>query len=66
MTWSSITRAVSDETEGERVLRSMVNFTRQHGQDFFSLVVGHSLQTHVQPFALRDANAAVQAVRTAR
>lgn len=48
---------------GERVLRSVANLTRQDGDEFFSLVADFPVQTHVQTFALQDANAAVQAVR---
>jgi propanol-preferring alcohol dehydrogenase len=48
---------------GERVLKSVANLTRADGDAFFQLVAQLSLQTHVQPFALADANAAVQAVR---
>lgn len=48
---------------GERVLKSVANLTRADGDAFFKLVAELSLQTHVQTFALADANAAVQAVR---
>ena len=48
---------------GERVLKSVANLTRHDGEAFFSLVAELPLQTHVQPFALADANAAVQALR---
>ncbi|HMA07475.1 MAG TPA: zinc-dependent alcohol dehydrogenase family protein [Ramlibacter sp.] len=48
---------------GERVLKSVANLTRADGDAFFRLVAELSLQTHVQSFALADANAAVQAVR---
>ena len=48
---------------GERVLRSVANLTRQDGDAFFSLVDDFPVQTHVQAFALQDANAAVQALR---
>jgi propanol-preferring alcohol dehydrogenase len=48
---------------GERVLKSVANLTRQDGDAFFRLVGEVELQTHVQPFALADANAAVQALR---
>jgi propanol-preferring alcohol dehydrogenase len=48
---------------GERVLKSVANLTRQDGEEFFSLVADLPLQIHVQAFSLRDANAAVQAVR---
>jgi len=48
---------------GERVLRSVANLTRADGNAFFSVIGEHPLHTHVQTFALRDANRAVQAVR---
>ncbi len=49
---------------GERVLRSVANLTRADGNAFFELVDEMTLQTHVQPFALADANSAVQALRS--
>lgn len=48
---------------GERVLRSVANLTRADGEDFFRTVAGMSLRTHVQTCPLREANAAVQALR---
>lgn len=48
---------------GERVLKSVANLTRTDGEAFFALLENLALQTHVQTFALRDANAAVQALR---
>ena len=48
---------------GERVLKSVANLTRADGDAFFHLVAELALQTHVQAFALRDANDAVQALR---
>jgi alcohol dehydrogenase, propanol-preferring len=48
---------------GERVLKSVANLTRHDGDAFFSLVAELPLQTHVQTFALDDANVAVRAVR---
>lgn len=48
---------------GERVLRSVANLTRADGEAFFRTVAAMSLKTHVQTFPLRDANAAVQALR---
>jgi propanol-preferring alcohol dehydrogenase len=48
---------------GERVLKSVANLTRADGDAFFRLVAELALQTHVQTFALRDANDAVQALR---
>ena len=49
---------------GERVLKSVANLTRQDGDAFFSLLGEVELQTHVQSFALDEANLAVQALRT--
>lgn len=49
---------------GERVLTSVANLTRADGDNFFRAIDGLALQTHVQTFALRDANRAVQALRT--
>ena len=48
---------------GERVLKSVANLTRADGDAFFNLVAELSLRTHVQTFALDDANAAIQALR---
>jgi len=48
---------------GERVLKSVANLTRADGDAFFSLVAELSIETHVQAFALADANEAVQALR---
>jgi propanol-preferring alcohol dehydrogenase len=48
---------------GERVLKSVANLTRHDGEAFFSLVAELVLQTHVQTFALDEANAAIQALR---
>lgn len=49
---------------GERVLKSVANLTRADGDAFFRLVAELDLRTHVQTFALDDANAALDAVRT--
>ncbi len=51
---------------GERVLKSVANLTRHDGEAFFNLVAELPLQTHVQTFALAEANAAIQAVRDGR
>jgi alcohol dehydrogenase, propanol-preferring len=48
---------------GERVLRSVANLTRADGDAFFSLLAELPIETHVQTFALADANDAVQALR---
>jgi len=51
---------------GERELRSVANLTRSDGDEFFALLERIPIQTHVQPFALAEANDAVQAVREGR
>ena len=51
---------------GEREVRSVANLTRADGEDFFALLERVPVRTHVQPFALADANAAVEAVRAGR
>jgi alcohol dehydrogenase, propanol-preferring len=48
---------------GERALKSVANLTRADGDAFFRLVAEIDLRTHVQTFALADANAALDAVR---
>lgn len=48
---------------GERTVRSVANLTRADGAAFFDLVSEFPLDTHVQTFALRDANRAIEAVR---
>jgi alcohol dehydrogenase, propanol-preferring len=48
---------------GERVLKSVANLTRADGDAFFRAVTEIEVQTHVHPFALRDANAALDALR---
>lgn len=48
---------------GERELKSVANLTRADGEAFFRLLEGVRVETHVQPFALRDANDAIAAVR---
>jgi propanol-preferring alcohol dehydrogenase len=49
---------------GERQLRSVANLTRDDGDAFFSLIDRHPVATHVEPFALEQANAAVAALRS--
>ncbi len=44
-------------------MKSVANLTRADGDAFFSLVAELALRTHVQTFALQDANAALQALR---
>lgn len=51
---------------GERELRSVANLTRADGEAFFALLARVPVHTHVQPFALADANEAVDALRAGR
>ncbi|HSV78518.1 MAG TPA: zinc-dependent alcohol dehydrogenase family protein [Ramlibacter sp.] len=51
---------------GERELRSVANLTREDGEAFFALLARVPVRTHVQTFALAQANDAVQAVREGR
>jgi alcohol dehydrogenase, propanol-preferring len=51
---------------GEREVRSVANLTRADGEDFFALLERVTVRTHVQAFALADANEAVDAVRAGR
>ena len=48
---------------GERTLRSVANLTREDGDSFFSLIDRHPVTTHVQTFALAQANDAIEALR---
>lgn len=48
---------------GERSLRSVANLTREDGEAFFDCIARHPVSTHVQVFALAQANAAIAALR---
>lgn len=48
---------------GERSVRSVANLTRDDGDAFFSLIERYPVTTHVRPFALRQANEAIEALR---
>jgi alcohol dehydrogenase, propanol-preferring len=48
---------------GERVLRSVANLTRQDGEEFLTLAPQIPIQTTVEPFALSQANEALEALR---
>jgi propanol-preferring alcohol dehydrogenase len=48
---------------GERSIRSVANLTRDDGEAFFSLIERHPVTTHVQTFALSQANQAMAALR---
>lgn len=49
---------------GERELRSVANLTRADGEDFFALLERIPVRTHVRPYALAEANAALEALRS--
>jgi propanol-preferring alcohol dehydrogenase len=49
---------------GERVVRSVANLTREDGRAFFDLIDQYPVTTHVQAFALAQANEAVSALRS--
>lgn len=49
---------------GERSVRSVANLTRDDGEVFFSLIERHPVVTHVQPYALAQANEAIAALRS--
>ncbi len=49
---------------GERTVRSVANLTREDGDQFFKNIERYPVTTHVQPFALAQANAAIAALRT--
>lgn len=48
---------------GERELRSVANLTRADGEAFFALLERVPIRTHVRPYPLSEANAALDAVR---
>jgi alcohol dehydrogenase, propanol-preferring len=47
----------------ERVVRSVANNTRQDGHDFLRVAAEIPIHTHVQPFALREANRALNQLK---
>ena len=47
----------------ERVIRSVANNTRQDGEDFLRVAAEIPVRTHVQIFALREANRALNALK---
>jgi propanol-preferring alcohol dehydrogenase len=49
---------------GERSVRSVANLAREDGDAFFALIDGQPVTTHVQPFALAQANEALAALRS--
>ena len=48
---------------GERVVRSVANLTRQDAKDFLELAARTPIQTHIEQFALGDANKALDRLR---
>jgi alcohol dehydrogenase, propanol-preferring len=51
---------------GERILRSVANLTRQDGEEFLRLAPQVPVRTEVQPYALADANHALDDLRGGR
>ena len=49
---------------GERVVRSVANLTRQDAADFMALASRVPIRTHVEPFALSEANTALNRLRS--
>jgi propanol-preferring alcohol dehydrogenase len=50
----------------ERAVRSVANLTRRDGEEFMSLAPAVPVQTQVQPYALSDANLALNDLRHGR
>jgi propanol-preferring alcohol dehydrogenase len=51
---------------GERVVRSVANLTRRDGEEFLALAPRIPVHTHVTPYGLEDANAALADLREGR
>ena len=51
---------------GERVVRSVANLTREDARQFLALAEQIPLRTHTQPYALADANQALDDLRAGR
>ncbi|MCZ0963743.1 zinc-dependent alcohol dehydrogenase family protein [Paracoccus benzoatiresistens] len=51
---------------GERVIRSIANLTRADGAEFMALASRIPLATHVSPYSLKDANRALDDLRSGR
>lgn len=49
---------------GERSIRSIANLTRQDGVEFLEIAARIPVHTHVETFALRDANVALDRLRS--
>ena len=50
----------------ERQIRSVANLTRQDGEEFFPLAAKAGVTVHTAPYALKDANAALDDLRHGR
>ena len=48
---------------GERIVRSVANNTRQDGEDFLRIAAEIPIRSQVQPFALREANRALNQLK---
>jgi len=51
---------------GKRTVRSVANLTRQDAREFLALAPAVSIKTHVEPYALTDANRALLNLRSGR
>ncbi|HEX2897030.1 MAG TPA: zinc-dependent alcohol dehydrogenase family protein [candidate division Zixibacteria bacterium] len=51
---------------GERTIKSVANLTRQDGEEFLKLAPKVPINTEVQPYALEDANIALEDLRKGR
>jgi propanol-preferring alcohol dehydrogenase len=50
----------------ERTVRSVANLTREDGHAFMALAARTPIETHVRPYALADANRALDDLRHGR
>ena len=51
---------------GERSISSVANLTRQDGEEFLPLAASLGIHTEVHPYALEDANQALDDLRAGR
>ena len=51
---------------GERSIQSVANLTRRDGEEFFDLIKSMPIETHVTPFALKDASIALDRLRSGK
>ncbi|HII06519.1 MAG TPA: alcohol dehydrogenase, partial [Methanotrichaceae archaeon] len=49
---------------GERILRSVANLTRRDGEEFLKIAPEIPVKTEVVPFALEEANVALEKLRS--